>query len=303
MSKIFDMLNKSEGEIADLVRPLAKPQSAFPAMKAAVAEPAEPPAEEPPANAPPPRTHALGMQIAASSPVLPFDEGQWRPGEQYRILRTKLIQHPKQPHMIVVSSPAAGDGKTVTAINTAGALALKDDGKVLLIDADMRRSSVHVQLGLPQSPGLADVLTGTCTLDEAIVQTQEFPNLYVIPSGSAVMNPVELLDSSRWPALCEQLRKLFRFVVLDCPPVSAVADYDLILAACDGVLLVLRPDHTHRQLCRRALDTIPKAKLLGVLMNCVPDGPMGGPTRSDYYYYYNSSSGTGRPTRNRPTSV
>ena len=72
-------------------------------------------------------------------PLLPFEEeGQWRPSEQYRILRTKISQHPKQPRLIAVSSPASGDGKSVTAINTAGALSLKSEGRVAPLDADFR---------------------------------------------------------------------------------------------------------------------------------------------------------------------
>src|ERR1700722_19207109 len=105
----------------------------------------------------------LNLLIPAPSPLLPFEDGQWRPSEQYRILRTKINQHPKQPHLIVVSSPAPGDGKSVTAINTAAALSLKKEGGVLLLDADLRKSAIHVQLGLPESPGLADVLKGACT--------------------------------------------------------------------------------------------------------------------------------------------
>jgi receptor protein-tyrosine kinase len=215
---------------------------------------------------------------------LPFDKGQWRPSEQYRSLRTKISQHPKQPHLIVISSPYSGDGKSVTAINTAGALALKSEGQVLLLDADLRRPVIHSQLGLPESPGLSDLLAGACTLEDALVHTREFPNLYAISSGAPPANPVELLDSTRWRELCAKLRDMFRYVVIDSPPIGAVADYELIQAVCDGVILVVRPDFTDRHLCQTALDFVPKAKFLGVVLNCVPDW---SPARhSGYGYYY-----------------
>jgi capsular exopolysaccharide synthesis family protein len=227
----------------------------------------------------------LSLRVPAPSPLLPFEKGQWRPSEQYRTLRTKLSHHPKQPHLIVISSPESGDGKSVTAINTAGALALKSEGQVLLVDADLRKATIHAQLGLPQSPGLADVLAGACTPEEALVRTREFPNLYVMSSGTTPANPVELLDSAGWRTLCAELRNAFRYVIIDSPPVGTVADYELIQAVCDGVILVMRPDFTNRQLCKIAFDFVPKDKFLGVVLNCVPDWSPGKYSGSNYYYY------------------
>ena len=229
------------------------------------------------------RTRSL--QLAARSPIFPFEDHQKRPSEQYRILRTKISQHPKKPHFIVVSSPESGDGKSVTAINTAGAMALKSEGRVLLLDADLRKSAIHAELGLSESPGLADVLAGSCKLEEALVQTMEFPNLYVLSSGTPPLNPAELLDSSQWIALCARLREIFRYVIIDSPPVGAVADYELIEAVCDGVVLVARPDFTNRRLFQHSLDFVPKSKFLGVLMNCVPDWSPARQVGGDYYYY------------------
>jgi len=295
VSKIFDMLNRGKGEIADAIRPLVESESVQPAAAHAVtangaglplkasaqAEPEAMPDDTPPLTG----ARKLSLRLPSPSPLLPFEYGQWRPSEQYRILRTKISQHPKQPHLIVVSSPSPGDGKSVTAVNIAGALSLKSEGQVLLVDADLRKSALHLQLGLPASPGLTDVLKGTCTLEEAIVHIQEFPNLFVLSCGTPAANPVELLDSASWKELCARLRHLFRYVVLDSPPVGAVADYDLIQALCDGVILVIRPDHTNRLLCQKALENLPRAKFLGVLLNCVPDWSLAKHAGADYYYY------------------
>lgn len=282
MSQIFDILNRGTGEIADAIRPMVEtePRQVLQAPAEKTGTPA----------AAPETIRTLRLRLPAPSPLLPFEEGQWRPSEQYRILRTKIVQHPKQPHVIVVSSPAPGDGKSVSAINAAGALSLKSEGQVLLMDADLRKSAIHTQLGIPESPGMAEVLKGACTLEEALVHVQDFPNLFILPAGAPVENPVELLDSAAWQALCARLRSMFRYVIVDSPPVGAVADYDLIQAACDGVIVVVRPDHTDRRLCQKSLDNIPKTKFLGVLLNCVPDFKLGRNAGSDYYYYPNAKA-------------
>jgi Mrp family chromosome partitioning ATPase len=101
---------------------------------------------------------------------------------------------------------------------------------------------------------------------------------------------VELLDSPRWPAVCAQLRGLFQYLILDSPPVAAVADYDLLSAPSDGVVVVVRPDHSDRGQCFKVLDSIPKNKYLGVVLNCVPEWfAKKDQTYNGYYYAQRSS--------------
>jgi capsular exopolysaccharide synthesis family protein len=300
LSKIFEALNRAQGELPELVRPVLTEEGSV-APGAAAVEASQTAAVEPePATAPTAaearpkvsggQTRTQRFRIPAPSPLLPFGEGDWQASEQYRILRTKVLQHPGQPRMIVISSPGPGDGKTVTAVNLAAAISLNSEGKVLLLDADFRRSSIHALLGLPEAPGLADVLTGTCALEDALVRSEELSNLYVLGAGEPQCNPAELLDSSRWRVLLPKLRSLFRNVIVDCPPVAAVTDYDLIQTNCDGVLLVMRPDHTRRPLCFKALASVPKEKLIGVVLNSVPKW-FAGNSAPSYYYY----SGNQRP--------
>ena len=302
MSKIFETLNKREGEIAELIRPLVEvrheatlPGGAGSAtVEAPLATSQFPNGAATVKDASLAEVRTLGLDVPAPSPLLPFEDGQWRASEQYRVLRTKIVQHPKQPRLIVMSSPAPGDGKSVSAINLAAALSLKIEARVLLVDADFRKSAVHVLLGLPDTPGLSDVLRGDCSAEEALVNTRELSNLYVMCAGTRPANPVELLDSSPWPALCARLRSLFRYVVIDTPPVAAVADFDLIQAPCDGVVLVVRPDHTNRPLLRKSLEIVAKPKLLGVLLNCVPEWFLAKDSSADYYYY-SKGSGPRKP--------
>jgi capsular exopolysaccharide synthesis family protein len=284
MSKIFDALKKTHDEAASpmlrsLVDELPMPADAVGHRCAAYNDTAAARRET--------GIRVLPIAIPPSAPILPFDGTHTAASEHYRMARTRIIHHPMQPHMIQVTSPGPGDGKTVTAINLAGALSLKAEAAVLLADGDFRRSVVHSHLGLPAGPGFADVLAGACSLEDAVINVEQFPNLYVLPAGTAKSSPSELLDSSRLNATCAMMRSMFKYIVVDSPPVAAVADTDLLLTACDGVIVVLRPDHTNRQICTKALKAIPNDKLLGVILNCVADWFL---TRKGYYgsrYYSN----------------
>jgi len=220
--------------------------------------------------------------------IFPFQGSEPRAAEQYRIIRTKILLHPRPLRLIVVSSPQVGDGKSVTALNVAGALALKLDQSVLLVDGDFRRASLAEMLGIPVSPGLANVLAGECCWTEAVGRLDRVPNLYFLPAGRRPEHPAELYDSPAWPALCADLRKHFRSIIVDAPPVGMVADYDLIQAACDGLILVVRPDHTNRNLCLKALETIPPDKLVGVVINVAPNWFLSRRGSHGYVYYAGS---------------
>ena len=149
---------------------------------------------------------------------------------------------------------------------------------------------MHRLLGLPETPGLAEVLAGTCTLEDALVHVEQFPNLYVLPSGNCQGNPAELLDSAQWIALQGTLKRRFRSIVVDSPPVAAVADYDLLLAGADGVILVVRVDHTNRQVCLDTIRSIPPAKYMGVLLNCLEPWFLGKTYGYDDAYYSSAAA-------------
>ena len=219
-----------------------------------------------------------------TGPLFPFDGSDSRTAEQYRMLRTNILLHPACPKIIAISSASPGDGKTVTSINLAGTLALKNDSSVLLVDADLRQCRIATSLGIPASPGLTEVLREKCSLDEAIVRVEEIPSLHVLPCGEVGGNPAELLDSSQWKRIVTSLRANFSYVIIDTTPVAAVADFQLVQQASDAVLLVLRPDHTKRSLFQKALETVPKEKLLGTMLNAVPDWFLWGNRDNDYYY-------------------
>jgi capsular exopolysaccharide synthesis family protein len=296
VSRLFEALNRVQGEVSELalatigtdsepVSPAARPvEHQAEAVAEIPAGARDLPLDLPEAVLQQVRT--LPVRIALSTPLLPFDNTDTQASEQYRIVRTRIIQHPRQPRLIVITSGGPGDGKSVTAINLAGALSLKLEGSVLLVDADFRRSSIHTQLGLPVSPGLAEILKGECALENALVQVRQFRNLFVLAAGEAKCNPAELLADSRWPSTCAALRSLFRYVIIDSPPVAMVTDYDLIQAPCDGTILVARPDHTRRDACLAAVNIVPKGRLLGVVLNCVSEFFLDRRSGYGYGYYY-----------------
>jgi capsular exopolysaccharide synthesis family protein len=301
MSKLYDALLWHKGSIPDLDYasligderdvtrvPASEPApTTVPAPPEPEIAPVAPTVHADPAPADITAVRKIRMRLPQRSPALPFGDDHWLANEQYRILRTKLLQHIKRPQVILVSSGGSGDGKSITAINLAGVLSLRSESRVLLVDGDFRKPNVHFQLGIPESPGLADILEGRCEPLEAIVATDEFPNLFLMAAGQPIDNPAELLQSSRWPSTAAWLKKQFRYIIMDSPPIAAVADYDLLQSACDGVIVVVRPDHTSRPACKRALESVPKDKLLGVLLNCVTPWFLGGTSGYDYGAPYN----------------
>jgi capsular exopolysaccharide synthesis family protein len=305
MSRIFDALDRLEKgntdpSLASLIDflPKAAPAAAKPAVEAAIVKeasapeagvvtaPAQQATVTPAEPALPPEIPAprcCPLRVIDGAPLLPFGETDWAAGDQYRMVRTKIVQHPRQPRLIAISSPSPGDGKSVTAINLAAAFSLKSEGNVLLLDGDLRQSMIHKVLGLPESPGLADVLLGTCRLEEALIRAEQFPKLHILTAGVAWSNPSELLDAARWPALCGALRNMFSYVIIDSPPIGSFADWDLIQASCDGVVMVVRLDHTKRKLAKKAVQSLPKENLVGIVLNCVDDWFLNK-SNSSYYY-------------------
>ena len=299
MSKLYDALLLNKGSIPDLdavsligdqqnTAEAPTPPTFVTAAPELGAQPLVPPTQAAQAPADITAIRKLRLRLRLHSTALPFGDDHWLANEQYRILRTKLLHHIKRPQMILVSSAGSGDGKSITAINLAGVLSLRSESRVLLVDGDFRKPNVHVSLGIPEAPGLADILEGRCEPLEAIVATEEFPNLFLMAAGKPIDNPAELLQSSRWPSSAAWLKKQFRYIILDSPPIAAVADYDLLQSVCDGVIVVVRPDHTSRPACKRALESVPKDKLLGVLLNCVEGWFLGRSFGYGYgtpYYY------------------
>lgn len=203
--------------------------------------------------------------------------------ESYRALRTSLLLSNigAPPKVIMVTSALPQEGKTTTSINTAVVLAQKGV-RVLLIDADLRRPSIHKTLGMGPHSGLSNALTGSTTLEQAITRSTILPNLFVLPAGTPPPNPAELLASANMRDVLNQLREQYDHVVIDTPPSLSVTDAVVLSPRADAVVLVIRSGQTTKQALRRSRDILMQvnAKVVGVLLNAVD---LSSP---DYYYYY-----------------
>jgi capsular exopolysaccharide synthesis family protein len=203
--------------------------------------------------------------------------------ESYRALRTSILLSSlgAPPRVILVTSALPQEGKTTTSINTAVVLAQKGV-RVLLIDADLRRPSIHKTLGMGPQNGLSNVLTGSATLEQAISRSPIFPNLCILPAGTPPPNPAELLASTNMRDVLVQLREQYDHIVIDTPPSLSVTDAVVLSPRADAVVLVIRSGQTTKQALRRSRDTLVQvnAKVVGVLLNAVD---LSSP---DYYYYY-----------------
>lgn len=208
-------------------------------------------------------THVDSHLVALTSP------GSFA-AEQYQGLRLTLerMQRNRPLQVIAVTSPAAGEGKTLTAINLAGALARGSDGaRVLLIDADLRRPAVARQLGVSDAEGLTDLVLRDDVALDAITQRLDGYNLSVVPAGTQRQAIHQVLRSPRLDALFAEARRQYHFVVLDTPPVLPVFDSAQLANTVDGVLMVVAANQTPRKLLGEALNLLDPAKVLGIVFN------------------------------------
>ncbi len=200
--------------------------------------------------------------------VLRQDDSSQAALEAYRGLRTRLmrIQAKSAVRSIVISSSLPGEGKTLTTMNLGLCYAQLPQQRVLLIDADLRTCGLTSMLDHPSTPGLAEILSGEVTPDEAIVATNQ-KNLFVLPAGAVASPPSELFTGTRWQEFLGRCGELFKVILVDSPPILPLTDFELISAACDGVMMVVRARHGQRETLQKTAGAIDQKKLLGVVFN------------------------------------
>lgn len=219
-------------------------------------------------------------------PAIFFDQDNSAIAEAFRKLRTNLqfVSVDNPPRVIVVTSSMPSEGKSTTAINLALALA-EAEHKVVLVDGDMRRPTLHKYLGLVGPVGFSTVLSGAAQLDEALQKTR-FPGLTVLTSGTVPPNPSELLGSQLARKLLTELRSNFDYVIVDSTPLLAVTDAAILGAGADGVLMIARYGQTRREQLTHAVENLRNvgAPLLGTVLTLTP--VRGNAAYSYNYGYY-----------------
>ena len=188
--------------------------------------------------------------------------------ESYRALRTRLLRMRSAQGLrsIVITSAVQGEGKTMTSLNLAMCCAQLHDMRVLLVDTDIRSHGLTRLIGMPEGPGLSEVLAGTCTAEKAILST-DLPNLHILPGGMPTIPPAELLASRHFQEFVEWSAENFKLVLFDAPPVLNLADVEIVTAGCDGVLMVVRAQKTRRDVLQKSAGQLDAKKLLGVVYN------------------------------------
>ncbi|MDD1777030.1 MAG: polysaccharide biosynthesis tyrosine autokinase, partial [Candidatus Helarchaeota archaeon] len=189
------------------------------------------------------------------------------------------------PGTIMVTSANANEGKTTVTVNLAASLAM-NGSKVLLIDVDLRKPSIHKIMGYPAQPGLTNFLAGYADRAEILRPTKN-PNLFIITAGTIPPQPIELLASKGFKHLLSELREEFEHIIIDAPPILGLADGRILSSAVDGVLLVAKHRSTRKEALRFTVQFLTQvhAPLLGgVLTMVLKDGIEGGYYNYKYYH-------------------
>ena len=214
--------------------------------------------------------------------------------DQYRTLRQLMERRRSDSacQVLAVTSAAAGEGKTVTALNLAGALAQSSNSRVLIIDADLHRPSVAEYLGLAdrRAPGLAEaILHEEYGLPQAVRRLESL-NVSVLLAGDGRLGPYELLASPRFEKLLRDARAFYDYVIIDTPPVVPLVDSRLLGRWVDGFIVVVAAHKTPRKLVAEALNLLDPLKVIGLVFNG-DDRPLAA-----HYGYYGYSQPSGSRT-------
>jgi len=272
MSRIQEILKKAERD-GSVHRTRAIGAEA-PRPSAAAAAVAEPPAAPPPAPAPRvtamPRDSQPAREIATTLDrrLVAAFAPQSLAAEQYRSLRTRVksAENGRTFRAIIVTSPNKGDGKSLTAANLALTMAQEFQQRVLLVDADLRRPSIHRLFGIPETPGLSDILLGGAAIEDTLV-TIPHHHLTVMPSGVVPARPAELLGSAAMRRVLDTARTRFDRIIVDMPPVAPLADVSIASSLVDGILMIVRAGVTPKPAIERALSGLDTSKVLGLVLN------------------------------------
>ncbi len=225
----------------------------------------------------------IPFRLAPDSLLIDVSRPHEAPMEEFRALRTRL-NHMKslQPiNTVVVTSPSPAEGKSLSAANLALAEAHLAGNMTLLADFDFRRPIVHTLFQCDRSPGITDYLLGKIPLHQALRKIAG-TNLYIMPAGEAVINPLELLNLRDVKLMLDRLPTVFSWVILDSPPLLFAADANLLSTMCHGTLLVVRIGHTTIDSVTRAMQSLCNNNVLGIVVN----GARRGELYSKYTYYH-----------------
>lgn len=204
--------------------------------------------------------------------------------EAYRTLRTNIQYSSFDDDIktIVITSSGPGEGKSTTASNLAVSMS-QYDKKVLLIDCDLRKPTIHKKFNISNTNGLSNFLVGEVGFDEAAFTYND--NLTILSSGNIPPNPSEMIASKKMKNFIAVLKQRFDFIIIDAPPVIAVTDAQILSTITDGVILVTAYGQAEKEAVKKAKELLDKVKanIIGAVMTKVE---MNRGKGYGYYYYY-----------------
>lgn len=217
--------------------------------------------------------------------LVTYNDPKSHVAEAYRVLRTNIMfsSIDKKIKTIVVTSAGPGEGKSTVASNFGITLA-HADSKVLIIDCDLRKPTIHKKFGLSNRVGLTNILAQKLDFRKNMQTVAQIPNMYFITSGPLPPNPSELVGSEKMKSLMTDLYEEFDYIILDTPPAGVVTDAAQLASYMDGVILVLESGIVEIEAAQRAKSLLNnvKANILGVVINKI-----AAKANSYYKYYYN----------------
>jgi capsular exopolysaccharide synthesis family protein len=273
MSRIQNILDKAEREGAvRRIRPLADRPMAGVAFVDPPATLSPPPAVVAPEADVSVATAPAQVRVLSGARLSPSLIAAMSPSgvaaEQYRALRTRIVHRETggPVNVVLVTSPGRGDGKSLTVANLGLAMAQEYQQRICIVDADFRSPQQHRLFGLPEAPGLSDVLTGRVSLEEALVALEEH-HISIMPAGTRSAHPAELFGTTTMRRTLEALRSRFDRLVIDSPAAAPLADVGILTPLVDSIVLIVRAGVTSKPAIHDAIAAVDAGKLLGIVLN------------------------------------
>lgn len=206
--------------------------------------------------------------------------------EAFRLLglRVRYLRKDRTLKKLLITSTVPREGKSFAAANLAWVLAAGARQNTLLLEGDLRKPALSHMFGVAGGPGISEYLQGTGSLVSSICHIEK-SNLWILPAGVAVGNPLDVMQSAKLPFMMEQLSAWFDWIIIDSPPVLPLADTSVWARLADGILLVARPGITEKRRMERGVEALEPSKLIGTLLNSSHTSP-----DSDYAYYRHDRS-------------
>lgn len=223
----------------------------------------------------------VGLSGMPEESLVCLDDPDGPAAEAFRMLGVRLrdMRQSGQLKSILITSSIPQEGKSTVSANLASVLAKNERQRVLLLEGDVRRPGLSKLFGLENAPGLCDLLAGKLT-HRGCTTYLPSADLWIMPAGKALGNPLELLQSGKLIVLMTQLKESFDMVVVDSPPLLPLADTSIWMRLVDGVLLVTRTGTTAKRVLARGLELLPRSKLIAAVVNGSTNSAY-----SDYYYH------------------